>query len=318
MRILPALAASFFLAAGFTLNPAGARGEAGLTAAPILNRPVGARSSGMGRAFTAVPGDAESVMYNPAGLAFATGLKAHVSYMNGFGGGAYGFAAVPVKAGNFVLTPAFLYYNSGTMRLNLSDGTSGDVTAELDTVSMLSAACKPLPDLAVGATLKRTAIELAETASASGLHFDFGALYAPTKSLSFGAAALNNGGAVKFEEKGDPAPATLRAGVSYKVVVDPPNLLDRSADISYLDIVIASDWSRVVKEKGYFQSGLEMNMKMPNSLFLSLRAGYLFNRPEEGFTFGFGLKSGPWDFGFAFEAAKKLESRRPVSLSYEF
>lgn len=318
MRLSSAAAAVFLGAAFFPLAAGGARAETGLTGAPILNRPIGARSSGLGRAFTAVPGDAESVMYNPAGPAFASGRSAHVSYMNGFAGGAYGFAAASVKAGNFVLTPAFLYYNSGKMALNLSDGTNDDVTAELDQVYMFSAAYKPLKKLAVGATVKRTSIALAETASASALHYDLGALYAMKNGLSFGAAAMNNGGAVKFEEKGDPAPAALRAGFSYKIQFDPPNFLDRSSDISYCDVVLVSDWSRVIKEKGYYQSGMELNMKMPNSIFLSLRAGYLFNRADEGFTFGFGVRNGRWNFGFAFETAKKLDSRRPVSLSYEF
>jgi hypothetical protein len=272
----------------------------------------------MGRAFTAVLADAESVMYNPAGLAFATGRRAYVSYMNGFAGGAYGFAAVPFPVRNFVLTPAFLYYNAGKMALNLSDGTNDDVIAELDKVSMLSAAYKPVPGLGVGATVKYTTIDLADTASASALNYDLGALYAMKNGLSFGAAVLNNGAAVKFEEESDPAPGTLRAGVSYKIAVDPPNFLDRTADISYCDFILSTDWSRVVKEKGYYQSGLEMNMKMPNSVLLSLRVGYLFNRPEEGFAFGIGVKNGRWDFGFAFETAKKLDSRRPVSLSYEF
>ncbi|MDO8804939.1 MAG: PorV/PorQ family protein [Elusimicrobiota bacterium] len=318
MRLSHSGAVFFLGAVLITFAAAGARSESGLTGAPILNRPIGARSSGMGRAFTAVPGDAESVMYNPAGLAFVPGLRACVSYMNGFDWGNYGFAAVPVKVGGLVLTPAFLYFNSGKMELNLSDGTSGNVVAELDMVSMLSAAYKPLPEFAVGATVKRTTIELAETASASALHYDLGALYAMKSGLSLGAALLNNGQAVKFEEKGDPAPAAIRAGFSYKFEINPPNLLDRSADISYCDVVITSDWSRVVKEKGYYQSGLEMNMKMRNSIFLSLRAGYLFGRPEEGITFGVGIKSGRWDFGFGFETAKKLDSRRPVSLSYEF
>mgnify|MGYP001619978769 FL=1 len=318
MKLLSAGAAVFLSAALFALAAGATRAETGLTGAPILNRPVGARSSGMGRAFTAIPGDAESIMYNPAGPAFLPGRRAHASYMNGFGGGTYGVAAASVKAGNLVLTPALLYYNSGKMTLNLTDGTGGDVVAELDTVSMLSAAYKPLPELAIGATVKRTAINLAETASASALHYDFGALYAMRNGLSFGAAAFNNGQAVKFEEKSDPAPATLRAGFSYKIVVKPPNLLDRSADISYLDIVFASDWSRVFREKGYYQSGLEMSMKMPYSIFLSVRAGYLFSRPEEGFTFGFGVKNGRWNFGFGFETAKKLDPRHPVSLSYEF
>ncbi len=314
MRLLSAGLAFFLGAVLF----AAARAENGLTGAPILNRPVGARSSGMGRAFTAVPGDVEDIMYNPAGLAFAPSLKAYAAYMNGFGGGNYGFAGIPLKLWNFVLTPAFLYYNSGGMDLNLSDGTTGNVVGEMDKVSMLSAAYQPLHGLALGATVKRTEIDLAETASASAMSYDFGALYSIEDGLSFGAASLNNGAAIKFEDKGDPSPATFRGGVSYKFVFNPANFLDHSSPVTYCDLVFASDWSKVNKEAGHYQSGLEMNMKMPESIFLSLRVGYLFNRAEDGFTFGLGLRNGPWDFGFGFETAKKLDSRHPVSVSYEF
>lgn len=309
----------FLLAAVLALAPVRAGAEAGLTGAPILNRPIGARSSGMGRAFTAMPGSAESVMYNPAGPAFIAGNQAYLAYMNGFGGGRYGLAAVPLKVGGLVLTPAFLYYNSGEMNLNLSDGTKGNVTAELDKVGMLSAAYLPLRNLAVGATLKFTSISLAETVSVSVRHFDLGVLYRVTDRLSFGAASLNNGDAVKFEAQGSPAPATLRAGAAYRMEINPPNLSDKSADVSYNELILTSDWSRTVKEEGVYQAGAEMTMTMPGpALLLSLRAGYLFNRPDESMTFGLGLKQGAWELGFGYEASADLTTRFPVSVSFEF
>ncbi|MCX5784067.1 MAG: PorV/PorQ family protein [Elusimicrobia bacterium] len=311
MRVLPAIRACavFLIAAAFALGAGRARAESGLTGAPILNRPIGARSSGMGRAFTGVPGDAESVMYNPAGLGFAPGTGAYMSYMNGFAGGSYGFASVPVKFKGFVLTPAFQYYDSGKMNLDLSDGTNGPVTAELDKVGMISAAYTPVPELAIGATFKFTSINLAEAASASARNYDFGLLYAMANGFSFGAASLNNGDAVKFEEKSDPAPKTLRAGVAYKMGLNGPVL----SDFSDYDLVLTSDWSRSYKEKGYYQSGLEVNMKNP-SIILSLRLGYLMDRPEEGLTLGVGVKKENWSFGFGYETSKDLDARLLVSV----
>ena len=204
------------------------------------------------------------------------------------------------------------------MGLNLSDGTTGNVTGEMDKVAMVSGAYTPLPGLGVGAAVKRASTDLAETASASSLNYDFGALYAMDNGLGLGASSLNNGGAIKFEDKADPAPAAVRAGVSYKLTFHPANYLDHTSAITYCDVIFTSDWSKVSKEKGFYQSGIEMNMKMPETILLSLRAGYLFNRPEEGFTFGIGVRSGPWDSGFGFETAKDLSDRRPVSVSYQF
>ena len=107
-------------------------------------------------------------------------------------------------------------------------------------------------------------------------------------------------------------------GAAYKYELNPPNLPDSSADVSYSDIILTLDWSRTAEEKGYYQSGFEMNMQMPRSVFLSLRVGYLMGRTEEGLTFGFGLKNKRWSFGLGFEAGKELDPRRPFSVSYEF
>jgi len=277
----------------------------------------------MGRAFTAVPGDVESVMYNPAGPGFAARKEIYLAYMNGFAGGSYGLAAAPLRRGKLVVTPAFLYYTSGEMALNLSPanqsfGSRTKVIAELDKVLMLSAAYALQENLSVGATLKFTSIELAEAASASVKHYDLGALYRVTDGFSVGAASLNNGEAVKFEEQGAPAPATLRAGAAYKFEVNPPNLLDRSSDLSYSDIVLTADWSRTAREKGYYQAGLEMNMQMQGGVLMSLRAGYLPGRPQENFTVGLGVRKGQWNFNFGYEASKDLDARMPVSVAWEF
>lgn len=309
---------SVFLASVLAFCPGALRAENGLTGASNLNRPIAPRASGMGRAFTAIAGDPESVMFNPAGPGFMSGTAVAIAYMNGFGGGSYGFAAAPIKIQKLVLTPAYLYYDSGKMNLNIANVSLGAVTAELDRTAIISAAYAVLPELAVGGSVKFTSINLAQTASASAQHYDLGILCKLKNGLSFAAASLNNGGDIKFEAQGDPSPSMLRAGLAYKLEINPPNRFDSSADISYGDIILAADWSRVLKEEGFYQAGLEFNMKMPQAVMLALRAGYLFAREEEGVTFGVGVKTGAWIFNFGYETAKDLESRRPVSLSYEF
>ena len=316
MRIFSRQALLAF-AAVFALSAGAARAGEGLTGAAILTRPIGARASGMGRAFTAMPGSAESVLYNPAGPGLIERDEVYLAYMNGFGGGGYGLAAVPFRLGDFILTPAYLYYDSGRVELE-SQGVKETVTAELDRVAMVSGAYSPFKDLSVGGTIKFTSLRLAEAASASVTHYDLGALYRVSEGLTLGAASLNNGGEIKFEEKGDPSPATLRAGLAYRTELRPANLFDNAADVSYSELVVTADWSRTVKEKGCCQAGAELNMKMAGEIQLSLRGGYLFGRPEEGLTLGFGVKKGQWDLGFAYECSKDLGSRYPVSISRKF
>lgn len=290
----------------------------GSTAAPVLNRPVGARSSGLGQAFTGMPADPESLMFNPAGAGFMERSRLYAAYMNGLGGGGYGFAAAPLKRGAFTVTPAFLYFNSGSMTLDIGGSPAGSVIAESDSVGMLSAAFSPAGWAALGCTVKYARVDLAEKASASGLFYDAGVMVSPARNLYLGASSLNNGGEMKFEDEGDPAPAALRAGASWRVELNPPNLLDRSTDLLYSDLVLSSDWSRIKGEKGAFRSGLEMNMKMPVGLTLSLRFGYLFGGDDGSLSFGLGVRNGPWRFDFGYEAARDLSPRLPAAVSWEF
>lgn len=295
-----------------------ASAEAGLTAAAFLNAPLGARSAALGQAFTAVPGDVESLNYNPGALAFVPGSGVSASYLSGFNDAEHSFIAAPLKFGNLVLTPAYLHFTGGSMNLNLSDGTTGKVTAEDDRTIYISGAYRLRKDLGLGVTLKQTRSVLAETASASSLNYDFGALYKLGGGLSLGASLMNSGGGFKFEEKGDPAPAVQRLGAAYRVEMRPANLLDPSTDLLFCEAGFTADWISVYRDKGYYQAGVELSMGMSADLTLDLRAGYLFDRPGEGMTFGLGLRRNKWNFDYSLGTDKELSARQQVTLGYRF
>lgn len=295
-----------------------AAAEPGLTAAPFLNAPVGARAAAMGQAFTAVAGGAESLNYNPGALAFAEKYSVAGSYMRGFGDSSHGFIAATLPAGRFVLTPGFMYFDGGTMDLNLSDGTTGRVQAESDSAVYASAALLAGKGLGLGLTAKRVRLELAETASAAAMVYDLGALYSAGRGFTLGASWLNLGGRFRFEEKSDPAPAVKRLGAAWLVEINPPNLLDSSADLVYCSALLTADWVSHYKDRGYYQAGAELNMEMPYGAKASLRTGYLFDRDSEGMTFGFGLAAESWAFDLSVDAAKEMDSRQRAGLSYYF
>lgn len=298
--------------------PAPAAAASGLTGAPVLNTPIGARSSGLGRAFTAVPGDPEAVNYNPAALAFAGKTRISATYMSGYLDGGYGLLSVPVPLGPVVLTPAFMFFNSGKMDLNLSDGTRATVTAESDRVAYLSAAWRPLPRLGLGATLKRASLELAEAASASSVHYDLGVLYSAANGFSFGAALLNSGQDIKFEDSGDPPPVTRRAGASYRFNVTPPNLFDPGADIVESDMLLTADWSRTDKEKGYYQGGAEANMTLDGGVVFTVRLGYLAGRDSAGTSYGLGVAGSDLGLDCSFVPSDSLDTVSQATLTYKF
>lgn len=295
-----------------------ASGEAGRTAAPSLNAPLGARAAAMGQAFTGVPGGGESLNYNPGALAFVTGFSVTASYMRGFADTGHGFIAAPLKFGHLVLTPAYMHFNGGDLHLNLTGGVTGKVNAETDSAVYASGAYRIDERLGVGLTAKRASVELAETVSASAMLYDLGALYSAGHGLTLGAAWLNTGGSFRFENAGDPAPAVKRLGAAWRVEINPPNLLDPSTDIIRSDALFTADWSKPYREQGYWQAGAELNMEMALGLVLSLRSGYLFDRPAEGLTFGFGLAANRWTFDFSFGSAKEMNSRQQAGVSYKF
>lgn len=295
-----------------------AAADSGLTAAPALNAPMGARPAALGQAYTGVPGGAESLNYNPGALAFVRGLSVSAAYLRGFEDSVHGFIAAPFKFGALVLTPGYLYFTGGDIDLDLTGGTTGKVKAEEDRTAYASAAYRLSERLGLGFTLKHTRIVLAEAASASALNYDFGALYVLESGLSLGASYMNTGSGFKFEEKRDPAPAVKRLGAAYRLEINPPNLLDKSADLVFCEALFSADWIGLHKDKGYYQAGAELKMGMTRDLTMDLRAGYLFNRPEEGVTFGFGLFRDKWSFDYSLGAAKDLNSRQQASLGYKF
>jgi hypothetical protein len=303
-----------------SLLASSASASSGLTGAPVLNTPIGARSTGMGRAFTAIPGDPETINYNPGALAFARGTNVSATYMSGFLDGSYGFLAAPVQLGAFVLTPAYFLFDSGSIDLKFSDPakTPVTVTAESDKVVYLSAAWQPAAGLGIGATVKRASLELAETASASATLYDIGVLYSGKGGLSLGASLLNSGGDIKFETQGDPAPRTKKAGASYKFDINPPDLLDPGEDIIRCEMLLSADWTRTDEEKGYYQGGTEIKMTIPRNLAFAFRLGYLAGRDSAGMTYGLGLRVKSLGIDFSFTPSEALDSVSQATLSYKF
>lgn len=308
-------AATILLSAALT---APAFAGPGLTAAPSLNAPLGPRSFAMGQAFTAVKGGGESVGYNPGALAFSKGYAVTAAYMRGFKDVGHGLIAAPLNFGRLTVTPSYLYFNGGEIDLNLSDGTTGKVNAETDTAAGVSAAWLVSPVLGVGATAKRVRVELAETASAAAMVYDIGALLDAGGGFSFGAALMNSGGSFKFEQDGDPSPAVTRLGAAFLSAINPPNLLDPDTDIIDSEMLLTADWIRPAEEKGYLQCGLDLAMKLGAGVTTSLRFGYLFNRPAEGFTLGFGVDTGRWSFDVALGSPKEMNARQQAGASYRF
>ncbi len=289
-----------------------ARAQAGLTAAQILTRPYSARAIGMGGAFSAIQ-DAglDSLGYNPAGPASLRAADVETAYSAGVFGDNFGFFGAAVPAGPVVLSGGYLYDNAGTIDLNLSNGTQGNVTAEEDMVGLFGASVPLDWGLSVGAVGKYMHLTLAQQATATSFAADAGALWrTPLKGLSVGAAVQNMGPDVTYEKVGDPLPLSERVGAAYHLPW---------AEYSHgmFDFIQSYEFAAdLVKERdqtSYGALGAEIE-----SALLDLRVGYDVDASPQTLSLGFGIKERGFRFDYAMNLMGDLGEVHHVSVGYRF
>lgn len=324
----PALAA--LLVAGLAVGARAARNP-GVTAAPILQVPLGSRALGMGTAFSAVASDVSALFYNPAGLSRLTAHEAAFSFITGLAdnniqhiayGGPIPFTGISGN-GYASLGASLLFSQSGTIEVNRlnPDGSllsSQNVSAGSDFVG----------DLAYSERVGATPIDIGDTTyginhflglggkfvkstllnqySAHAFSGDVGYLVqSPEAGLSFGLSAQNIGGALRYVDVADPLPTTIRSGIAYQTGV---------AGVQAL--TVAGDGEYLLQERTWrAEAGLEY------FLFKSygVRVGYQFLRDQVGLTAGFGLR---WRsrimVDYAWSMSDVLRDSHRFTVSYRF
>lgn len=317
------------LAAG---GPARSAGDPGVTAAPVLQVPLGSRALGMGTAYTAVAADASALSYNPAGLARLNAHEAGFTYIAGAGETqlqnlAYaGPTPLTGLSGNGYTSfgASLLLSQSGSIEINRlqSDGSlqsAQNLSAGSDMVASLGyaerAGMTPIElrastydidhFLGVGAKLIRST--LLETYRASAFAGDVGYLVsAPETGWSFGSSILNLGGKLKYVEQADPLPAAVRAGFAWQ-----------GGSRSLHDVVAAADADYLLAEETWHASaGFEYLWAKS----YGLRLGYQFRRGDQGgLTMGFGLR---WKecvlLDYAWALADSFSAAHRLTVTYRF
>ncbi|MFH1725164.1 MAG: PorV/PorQ family protein [Elusimicrobiota bacterium] len=301
--------------------PPRAEAEPGRTAAPFLQRALGAQAAGMGNAFVAVPGRADAIQYNPAAAATLDRKTLSSTYLNGFGGTTHGFLGYAHPVPHGTLAAGVLYFNAGRIDLNLSDGTRGRVTAGEDSAWTLSYAARLGSRLSLGATYRFVRLELAETVHATTSQGDFGLLWkvpGPLRGLSAGAAYQYWGPDITFEEVGDPAPRTLRYGLAYHFPEVSTKRIDPSVDLEEFDMTLTTDVIEVRHEKRSPRLGVELGLTPSFMNRIAIRFGWVFERAGESHTIGVGLRHRGVRFDYAFGGSPELGNLQQLSLTLTF
>jgi len=279
---------------------------AGKPGAAILNKPIGAKASGMGEAYTAIGGDLYGLYYNPAGIAGIKERQASLFGQKGFMEGEY-FGALaygmPTKVGSFALSLA--YYTAGKIELIDSSWNETEVNAQKDYLISLGYGRDLAENIDVGLSIKNLGSKLVEKFSASSYIFDLGAIYRVSRTpVSIGAAVQNIGSKLKYIDEGDYLPLTLRIGGSY--------YMEDKFNIPMLiaaDIVKVRDDSRLKEHLG-----IEYMLKEK----LSMRAGYKIGYDLDSFTFGIGFLFDFFDIDYSFNIMGELDAVHKVSLNINF
>ncbi|HVZ80149.1 MAG TPA: PorV/PorQ family protein [bacterium] len=272
--------------------------------ADFLKIDSGARSQGMGGAFTAVADDVNALTWNPAGLALLKQPEVgylRMIYLSDIGYN-FGGVAFPIQAGEDTLGLGAAVVNLGSPSFDSTLGLAPAVSAG-DNAFSLSAAYRVKDIVAFGLTGKFILRNLAGY-NASAFGGDLGVLISPIPQFHIGLGLFNLGTQVEFISEGDPLPLTGRLGLAYKVLDEPHDSLTLALDNAY--DLNASMYSGSVGAEFWLEN------------VFALRAGYTGDAYQQHWTAGTGFSLDAFEVDYAYAPLGTVGDSHRISLIVRF
>ncbi|MGE5313234.1 MAG: PorV/PorQ family protein [Acidobacteriota bacterium] len=278
----------------------------------FLNVATDPRAVGMGEAVTAIEGGSSSMFFNPAAMARMTSFAdAQVGQTNWIADikHIYGSIAFAPSGGDYgVLGFTFQSVDYGeilaTIRNDAAPGGFQDVgNIKPKAMAVGIGYARALSDrFSVGGNVRYTMQDLggsintiskgvlgdAKENKKSVAAFDFGMYYKTgIKSLDFAVSIRNFSTEVKYERESFQLPLIFRVGLSFNMMDLVTDSKDADKFVVSVDATHPRDFSEQINVGGEY-----VFMKI-----LALRAGYMFNNDEYGFTAGAGVKLAQENWG---------------------
>ncbi len=260
------------------------------TGADFLLMTTGARPDGMGQAFSAVADDINTLSFNPAGLANIRMPEigyGHESFIADIG---YDFIGMALPVGDMGVL-GLGYLGMGTAPFNSTANSSAESSSVQD-MALIGGWGKSFYDLHVGAAVKYISRKI-DTVQGSGLGFDVGLRYRILPTFTLAASGMNIGPGIKMASS-EPLPTAINVGLAWTAVELPMHTLNIAADVNY-NVITNTE-----------RAGFGAEYWFRNEF--ALRAGYLTNSDDEGFSCGAGVQVSFVQLDYAFEPYNLLGS----------
>ena len=305
--------------------------NAGLTAFPVLNIPMGGRSEGMATAFSAVSDDISFIEFNPAGSSMLSKSELAFFHNNWIAdskieGVAYAarFENLGIAAGAKWLYLPFTEYNSHGERVSngyYSEGVavlnasynflSGYYFSGLSVGINLKGAFRVMPDytdnydnIIAGSGLSQSAF-MAMADIGLLTKFDLLKFYASRERNASAAIVIKNLGPPVL---GEALPTVINAAISYKPIRPVTIAFDFNYPLNLADISLS--------ELPYMALGLSVNV----AEFLSMRAGFLLKAGSSRIVVGSALNLDriSLDVNYTLDLLTQLLPLNRISLAVRF
>ena len=306
----------------------------------------GARVGGMGGSFVTLSEDALATYYNPAGLAGQQERQLtfmHTNWLPALVSDLYYefFAYSQYVEGWGNIGANLIYFNQGEQIRTDEHGNEEGTFISYDYAVSLSYGANISRDVALGITMKYINSHLSplgagkEKGEGIGKSFgvDVGVLYQPpVQGLKLGATFRNMGPRISYIDarQADPLPLHFVVGASYQVLdtefSDVLAVLDLykplvKSEGSFLE-ALATAWTDEELGDEFDQIDIHAGVEYTYSSFLSLRAGYSYDKDGDVKTptFGFGLKYNWVQMDYAYLSAQDtpLQDNSRFSVTLRF